>query len=176
VQDRLARDRKDRPSEDELKTLREAADRLTELENANKSELEKAQAAAEKAAKERDEALNVGKAATENANKALIRASVVAEAAKQGAVDTDAVVALLPADKVTIGDDGEVAGTEDAVTALLEAKPFLVGKAANPGNGGARTPVAPKDLAEQIAEAEKNGDQALAMSLKTQQLLALPKP
>jgi hypothetical protein len=63
VQERLARDRKDRPSEDELKTLREAADRLTELENANKSELEKAQAAADKAAKERDEALNVGKAA-----------------------------------------------------------------------------------------------------------------
>jgi len=41
-----------------------------------------------------------------------------------------------------------------------------------PGDGGARTPVSPKDLDEQIREAEAAGDFRTSMSLKSQKLIA----
>lgn len=168
VEERLARERKKYEGHEELKAK---AEKFDELEAANATELEKAQKAAEKATKERDEAV-------QRANQTLVRSAVVAEAAKQGAVDADAVVALLSADKVTIGDDGQVTGAEDAVKALLEEKPYLVGEGHQPppGDGGARQPVIPPDLDTRIREAERKareGDkeaQAEAISLKSQKL------
>lgn len=48
-------------------------------------------------------------------------------AAKAGAIDADAVLALLPPDAVTVeGDD--VKGVDEAIKALRESKPYLFGK------------------------------------------------
>jgi hypothetical protein len=161
VEERLARERKKFEGFDDIKAR---AEKFDELEAKNQSALEKAQTKAEKAEKERDEAV-------QRANQTLVRAAVVAEAAKQGAVDADAVVALLPGDQVTIGDDGQVTGAEQAVKGLLEAKQWLVGNTPTPpGDGGARTPVPPKDLDEQIREAEEKGDVRTSIALKNQKL------
>lgn len=120
---------------------RELQDRLQKIEDAEKTELERATSRAEEAEKARDEAVS-------RANATLIRAAVVAEAAKQGAVDPDVVVALLESDAVAITEDGEVEGVQQAVTGLLEAKPFLLGDQgkppAGPSGGGLReTPSEP---------------------------------
>lgn len=114
---------------------REAQERLKAIEDAEKSEAEKAADRAERAEKERDEAVA-------RANNTLIRAAVVNEAAKQKAVDPDAVLALLPEGAVTITDEGEVTGAEEAVKALLESKTYLLGDQKKPsagsGGGGVR--------------------------------------
>lgn len=131
VRERLARAKAEPPSDYE--DLKAKAAKLDEIEAASKTELEKAQEAARVAA-ERE------KAALDRANVALRRSAVVAAAVKAKAVDPDAVFALVDPSQVTIGDDGQVTGAEDAVKALLEAKPYLVGSTQSAGSadGGAR--------------------------------------
>jgi len=145
--------------------LRDKAEKFDTLQSEQQSDLEKAQTEAEQAKQERDDAVS-------RARQQALKAAVVAEAAKQGAVDADAVVALLPQDAVMIGDDGEVTGAEEAVKALLEQKQFLAGNTPQPGpgDGGARTPAQPKDLDAQIAEAEAKGDVNTSLELKSQKL------
>lgn len=109
-----------RKNESEAKKNASAARKLAEIEEAGKSDLEKAQAAVA-AAEER------AKAAEERTAKALTKAAVSAAAAKSGAIDTDAVFALLPSDAVTVEGD-EVKGVDEALAALREAKPYLFGK------------------------------------------------
>ena len=97
-----------------------AAEKLAKLEDAKKSELERAQAAIA-------EANQRASAAEERIAKALTRAAVSTAAAKAGAIDADAVLALLPADLITVDGD-EVKGVDEAVKALRESKPYLFGK------------------------------------------------
>lgn len=134
VQDRLARERGKFADYDELKAK---AGKLDELEAANASELEKA-------VKRAEEAEARASSSTQRANALALRSAVVAEANRSGAIDADAVFALISKDSVTVGDDGQVTGAEDAVKALLEAKPYLVGTTAPAGttgsaDGGARS-------------------------------------
>jgi hypothetical protein len=147
VQERLARDRKDRLTDDEIAELRKQAKKAEDLEAANLSASERLKADAEKAIAERDAAKQEAADARADANKTLMRAKIVTAAAKAGAVDSDAVYSLLQADnfavtkdgnklEVTVGDDGQVTGHEEAVTAFLEAKTFLVGATPQPGPGG----------------------------------------
>ena len=92
--------------------------RLTELEAAGQSELEKANAKAEEA---------VARATRAEAarNDLLVRSTVTSAAAKAGAIDPDIVVALV-ASSVKVGEDGVVEGdVEKLVTTLLEQRPFL---------------------------------------------------
>lgn len=136
VQERLARAKSEPPADYE--EAKAALAKLAEIEAANKSDLEKAQEAAAKAEADRD-------AAIEKAKTATLRSSILAAASKAGAVDPDDVFALLDKDAVTIGDDGQVTGADDAVKALLAAKPHLVGKSSitptgSPDGGPQGTP------------------------------------
>jgi len=126
VEQRLARERSKYGDYDDLKTK---ASKLDEIEQANASDLEKATKRAETAETK-------AQAAEERAAAALRRAAVVAEATRAGAVDPDAVFALLTPDSVTVGDDGQVTGVEEAVKALLEAKSYLVGSGTAPPKAG----------------------------------------
>lgn len=119
IKDRLARAKSEPPSD--YADLQAKAAKLDELEAANQSELEKANARAELAEQN-------AKTAQDRANAALRRAAVVSAATVAGAVDADAVFALLANDAVTVGDDGQVTGAEEAVKELLESKPYLVGQ------------------------------------------------
>ena len=139
VQERVARAKADPPA-DYAEAIAKAK-QFDELQAANQTELEKAQASAAKAAEERDAAL-------ERAKTTALRSAVITAASKAGAVDPDDVFALLKKDAVTVGDDGQVTGAEEAVKALLEAKPHLVGKAAPTGSadGGAQGTPGPAQL------------------------------
>lgn len=110
-----------RKHEARAKANASAAEKLAKIEESSKSELEKAQARAA------DADARVA-AAEERANRALMKAAVSAAASKAGAIDIDAVVALLPPDAVTVSADGDVVGIDAALKAMREAKPALFGK------------------------------------------------
>lgn len=173
VSDRLARDRKDRLSDDDIAALQARAKKADELEAASLSQAEKLQKDAEKAQEERDAAQQAAKDATDRANKMLMRAQIISAAAKQGAVDSDAVYALMQAGdftvqkdgqeiRVTVGDDGQVTGHEEAVTAFLEAKTYLVGSTPTPGPGGGGARPVPVTTA--LTEEEKAAAALFGMS------------
>lgn len=137
VQERLSRAKLKPPSDYE--DLKAKASRLDEMEAASKSDLEKAQEAQRKA----DER---AAAAEARANETARRHAIEREAGKQKAADPDDVFAVLQTtskyrDMVTMDDDGQVTGVEDAVKAILADKPHLVGKVSTPtgdGDGGSR--------------------------------------
>jgi hypothetical protein len=129
---RLERERAKFAGYDDLKLK---AEQFEELQRQNETETERLRREATEA-QQRAEALSWTLAET------AIRSAVVAEASKAGAVDADAVLALLPRDAVTIDDAGRVTGADAAVQALLDAKPFLKAQAAAPPpsfDGGARS-------------------------------------
>lgn len=126
VQDRL---HKERQKYADYEDLQAKAAKLAEIEEANQSELEKAQQRAEEAERKATEA-------QQRARDALVRSSVIEAATKANAVDADSVLGLLDTSGIEIGDDGRVEGVEGAVKALLEAKPFLVGHPPTPGSPG----------------------------------------
>lgn len=119
---RLARERAKYADYDEL---RAKAERLDEIEAANQSELEKAQQRAEQA----EQALEQIKVEMRSTR---LRAAIEGAARDLGAVDASDVFALVDKDQVTVGDDGQVTGAVEAVKALLEAKPHLVGNQTAP--------------------------------------------
>lgn len=131
VQERLARDRKDRPSDTELAELRDAKKKLDEVESANKTELEKAN---ERAAKAEADA----KAAVTEAKETRLRSAILAEAAKpdRKIVDLDSALTLLDRSSLTLDGDGNPTNIAVAMDALLTAKPFLVGDGGNGRAGG----------------------------------------
>lgn len=120
VQDRLARERQKYDGFDDLKKKAEEFDKLQE---AQKTELQKAQDRA--AQLERDAA-----AATELVQRTLVNSAIVAEAAKRG-IDTDIAVAMIDRAALEFGQDGNPTNVASAMDSLLKAKPHLA-------NGGAR--------------------------------------
>lgn len=92
---------------------------LRQLREASKSAEEKLRDERDRTARERDLAL-------ERARGTMVRAAVVAEAAKQGATDPDDVAQLIDQSELIITDDG-VDGVKEAVEMLLAKKRYLVG-------------------------------------------------
>lgn len=128
VAERVARAKTEPPAD--YAQLQAAAKKLADIEAAQLTETERlTKALAEADAK--------ATASDERARNALQRAAVVAAAQRAGAVDPDAVVALLDRSAVTVADDGTVTGADDAVKALLAEKLYLVGKPPTPTPGGA---------------------------------------
>ena len=133
----------------------EALAKIKEYEDAQKSEAEKREEALAETQKELE--------ALRNQNHQLevrqLRATVAAEK-------------NLPprlANRLTGETVEEIQADADS---LLEDLGTLPGETPPPGDGGARTPVTPPDLDEQIRSAEKAGDIKTSMSLKNQKLLA----
>jgi hypothetical protein len=122
VQDRLARERAKYEGFDALKAK---ADEFDKLQEANKSELEKAQARADKA----EEA---AKTATARAQETALKSAVIAEAARRQVVDPDAAFALLDRSTLKLDGDGSPTNIAEAMDQLLTAKPYLA--AATGGN------------------------------------------
>lgn len=157
VSDRLARERQKYADHEQFKASHEE---LQKLKDGQKSEVERLTA-------ERDKATKDAQAAADRAKQSLRQAAVIAEAAKAGAVDPQAVAALLPADAVTVADDGTVSGAESAVKTLLEEKSYLKSKQTRtgpPNHGqGSRENGAPERGAAGRAEAQKRfGDKSKA--------------
>lgn len=121
-----------------FKKLNEKAKKADEYE-ANRAKEEEEQLKSQKkfeelANKKGEEAADwKGKFETSQANNRII-----VEANKLGVIDTDAVLSLIDRSNIKVTDEG-VEGVEDAVKALVEAKPYLVGdqKPAVPNMSGA---------------------------------------
>lgn len=119
VKERLARAKIDPPADyDDLKAK---AARLADLESANQSELEKAQARA-------DEAEKRAQQIEADAREIGLRAAIIAEAAKPGrnVVDTADVIALLDRSTLELDNAGNPTNIAVAMDSLLAAKPHLV--------------------------------------------------
>lgn len=131
VQDRLARQKSQFADYDDIKAR---AAKFDELEEQNKTELQKAQDRAAELERQAAES-------TQKAKDALLRSAVVAEAARQNVVDPDAALALLDRDSLVLNDEGSPTNIAEAMDSLLKAKPYLVG-GGRPGNAdlGAREP------------------------------------
>lgn len=152
IGERLTRERQSKGDYDDLKAK---AARLDELEEAQKSELQKAKDAADKAKAERDAALA-------RAQDTLVRAAFVAEAAKAGAAHPEDAYALADRAGVEVSEDGKIGGVEEAVKALVDGGRLVMGKRRAPGlDGGAGSGDAPggeKPLsAEEQAIAKRMG-------------------
>lgn len=156
--DRMMADRARRaiPADyEELKALKAAKDEAAEAE---KTELEKEKDA-------RKEAERNAKSREAKANAKLIRAEILSEATAQNASDTDIVIALLTGNAdITVDDEGNVSGAQEAVTKLLKDKPILSrGKA--PASGAEFGGNDPKTIIAKIADLEqKANDPKLTMS------------
>ncbi len=163
--DRIIAERLRRATPPDYDDLKAKAAEYDKAKEAEKTELEKAQAARERAEAK-------AKEAEARANATLIRAAIMTEAAAQGAVDPDVVIALLAGDASITVEGDAVKGAKEAVKALLKDKPYLV-KAATPGrSGGEFGGNDGKTLEEKIREAEAKGDWKTARQLKTAGMFA----
>jgi hypothetical protein len=118
-----------------LKELEPLAARASELEDAQRTDLEKAQAKADAAEQRATEA-------EARARQALVRSAVMVELGKQGAANPARIFALVDQAGLEIADDGTVTGADKAVERLLKDEPYL--KAATGGNGHGGPPQTPK--------------------------------
>jgi hypothetical protein len=138
VQERLSRERQKFADYDDLKAK---ATQFDELDAASKSDLDKAIARAEAAE------ASVAEVTTQ-AIETKKESAIIAAAAAAGAIDPGDFMNLKNA--VTVGDDGQVTGAEEAVKGLIESKPYLVGQTLAPqgaADGGPRSSgTGPKQL------------------------------
>ena len=100
--------------------LKERAAKADELEQAQLSEAEKLEARALEA--ERKAA-----SAAEQVSTAMIASDVKVRASQLGIIDPDAALLLVDRTNVKYSEDSGVTGVEDALTQLLEDKPYLKG-------------------------------------------------
>lgn len=170
----LAKER--RNTETELEALRARAKVADDLEAAGKTELERATAERDAAAKRAEEAEKAAADGAVQVSKLLTRSAFVAEAARQGAVDPDAAFAIASdggaLTSITVGEDGAVSGVAETVKGVLDTRTYLTG---SPGSsrpsldGGARlTPPASAD--QQVSDAQGKGDFQQAGRIKAAQL------
>jgi len=127
--DRVARERAKYTDYDDLKAK---AVKLQGIEDAQKSELQKAQEALETAQR-------AGKAAIAIANTRLVRAEFIAQAANAGAQHPEDAYALADSTVNYIAEDGKVTGVTERVAALVETGRLVMSGRPKPPNlnGGA---------------------------------------
>jgi hypothetical protein len=165
VADRVARAK---PADyDEAKA---AMAELNSIKEGQKTDLQKAQEAAESRKQERDSARS-------ELNAARRTAEIRIEALKQGA-DEELTMALLANDATIKVEDGRVVGAAEAVAALIERKPNLKtgGTRQSAGEFGGNDGAT---VAEKIAALEREGTKDSlreARRLKIRQGLSLPTP
>lgn len=112
--------------------LREAEEKLAEIERAKLSDLEKAQ---------QDKAdAEARAAAAEARNQALVAKSALTAAASEAKLVDPSLVHELLAAKVEFDEDGEPTNVSDLIAALVEAHPTLVQTDAQGGQGAGGAP------------------------------------
>ena len=135
--------------------FKEAAKKAREIEEQNKTDLEKA--------KDREAQLEADLNITrEKADRTLINSELKVFAAQMGFVDPDDAVILADKTEIQVDDSDKVTGAKEAIEALAKNKPHLVGKkkeiggsSVNPGGDGDTT--TEEEKGKQIAEARLKG-------------------
>lgn len=154
----------------ETRKLKREAQRLRKERNDLAEQIEAARleklSESEKAKEEADRAKRDAEAARAEASKLRLQSAVEREAAKLKFHDPSTALALLPADAITIGDDGSVEGVEAALKELAEDKPFLVDRGG--GDSGGAFGASRSHSAEPQAESEQERRVRLGLSRPTQ--------
>lgn len=152
--DRILKERLARATPADYEDLKAKAAKFDQLEESQKTELQKAQDKATAAETKAAETIA-------NANARLMRAEITMEAAKQGA-DADLLIAYLAGkDDISVDKDGNVTGVADAVKKALKDKPALkLATESRSSGGGEFGGTDGKTVAQQIAELERKGDRA----------------
>ncbi len=101
--------------------LQERAKKADELEQAQLTENEQLQARATEAERKATEA-------DQRIAQALIASDVKVQASRMGIIDPDAAYLLLDRSQINYSEDDGVTGVEQALTRLLEEKPYLKGQ------------------------------------------------
>jgi hypothetical protein len=138
------------------------------LEEKKLKEEKKYEELVEKLEKEREEA-------QEKFRQSVIDMNIMQAAAKQGAVDQDAVVKLIDRSKVSLDDNGNVAGVDEAIGELKESRKYLfgdpgsttLGSATNPGKGGTDQPKRFKHSQIQDPVFYRENEQDILEAMKT---------
>jgi len=117
--------------------LRNEAKKAKEYEEEKKKADEerlKAQGEFQKLAEQKDQELQQLREQTKTER---LNSRILTEAMGAGAVDPDAVLALVDKSKITYGEDGQISGVKEAVEALLAQKQYLLAnkKGASVGSG-----------------------------------------
>lgn len=133
IDDRLKRERAKYADHDDLK--KKAAE-YDKLQDAQRTETERLAAERDRA---KDEAA-AKDAQIQAANERVIRAEVRLAAQSAGFIDPEDAWALIDRTKVALDDAGSVTGAAEAIKALAEKKPHLVGQGGERPNYGAPTP------------------------------------
>lgn len=148
VKERL--DRASRKSQETIKSkygdydaLKEAAGKLAEIEDANKSETEKTAAKLAELIQEQTQLQGENARLAKDREQALVRSAVVSKATQLDFQDPTDAYRMLDLSGLEL-DGEEVKGIEDLLQVLAEAKPYLLRKSAipritptNPGAGNA---------------------------------------
>ena len=100
--------------------LKDRAARADELEKSQLTDQEKLEARATTAERKAE-------AAIQQVASAVIASEVKVRASQLGIIDPDAAYLLLDRTNVAYADDGTVSGIDDALTQLIENKPYLKG-------------------------------------------------
>ena len=100
--------------------LKDRAARADELEKSQLTDQEKLEARATTAERKAE-------AAIQQVASAVIASEVKVRASQLGIIDPDAAYLLLDRTNVAYADDGTVTGIDDALTQLIESKPYLKG-------------------------------------------------
>lgn len=135
--------------------MQAAAKKVKEIEEKNKTDLEKEKERADTAEKK-------NATITETANQKLINAELKVFAAQSKFVDPEDVVALADRSKIEVDENGTVTGAKEAVEALAKVKPHLVGTgkkneigaASNPGGDG--DTMTEEEIGKKLAEDRVN--------------------
>ena len=122
----------------DYETLKERAAKADELEQAQLTEKERLEARVEQAEKN-------AQAADQRITEAMIATAVQVQAGQMGIVDPEAAFLLVDRANIRYTAEAGVSGVEDALTQLLEKKPYLKRPARapniNPEGGQADAPV-----------------------------------
>lgn len=156
VKDRLKREQEKYA---DYASLKEAAQKYAEYQEAQKTELQKAQEAAQRAQAEKDTALKL-------ANERMIRAEFIAAASGLNVAHPEDAFALADRAGVSIADDGKVIGVTEAVKTLVDAVrlPLTTRPKAPDLGGGAGAGDRSGDRQPELTEEERRA--ALKMGLK----------
>jgi len=109
----------------DYETLKEQAAKWQEIEEANKSEAQKAADRAARLEKRLAEIQSENARLAEDYQKAQMKTAVVSAATRLGFADPSDAWAFLDPSALQI-DEGEIKGVEEALKALAEAKPYLL--------------------------------------------------
>lgn len=128
--------------------LQEAAARLQEIDDANKSETEKVLERVQELERQAAELQSQNARLVEEQSETQLQLRITAKASEMDFADPLDAYRLLNVSSLTIGDDGEIEGLADQLTALSEAKPYLLRQAPQ------RTGVSPTNPARGQAPGE----------------------